>query len=383
MGATLAITAATLVRLRGGSLPDSGLLLLVAGFIALPLLPYSHTLYPETFMALGVAALTLCTVVHFQATVPSRRTAAALSAISICGISIGLHPKYFVVLLGVTAYFALLELSDRSKSDTRTRFKVALGYIAMAGVWLAMFSWFHSIMWEEFHPAGWFKNLPGTLGVSPRRAIVQLLDLFFGRELGLFILTPLTLLAIASLVVALLPISTRIERRLGLLVLLLVGLIAGPAAFSVDWHAGDSPLGRYVAPLVPVLLLIGVHVTLRKPWSIGQRVFLAVVVGLGVVQSLTYAALPMSFRPELDGGSGAIDVISDRIAGLATIESWLWAPDEPWSWAGVAIWIVILAVTLWLFARPDNTRSPETSEPNTERFEPFPPSSYQPDLADG
>lgn len=93
MASTFAMTAFTMVGIRHGAVTTGGLLLLASGFAALPLLPYSHTLYPETFMAPLMAAMTLLAVVHFQSTTATRRTIAGLGAVSIAALSLGLHPK--------------------------------------------------------------------------------------------------------------------------------------------------------------------------------------------------------------------------------------------------------------------------------------------------
>jgi hypothetical protein len=238
----------------------------------------------------------------------------------------------------------------------------ALSYVVLAGLWLALFSWFHGIMWNEFNPAGWWLRVRGTKGVGPGRAIVQLVDLFFGRELGLFFLVPLTLLSLAFLLLVLRPGSLWLERRAGILVLVLVGSIAGLAAYSQDWHGGDSPLGRYAAPLVPVLLLTGVHAALQVTWTTGRRLYLAVVLGLGIVHGLAYAALPMSFRPRADGVSGTLAIVSDRIPALTDVESVFWSANRSSSWVGVVVWIVVLAVTFRVFGRRDRIpyrRAPE------------------------
>jgi hypothetical protein len=362
MGATFAMVATALARLWGGSLPISGLLLLTAGFLTLPLLPYSHTLYPETFMALLVAALALLTVTHFQTSNPWRRAAAAWAAVSVAGLAIALHPKYIAVLLGVTVFLTVFECYDAAKNRSHARLTAALSYVVLAGLWLALFSWFHGIMWNEFHPAGWWLRVRSTKGVGAGRAIVQLVDLFFGRELGLFFLVPLTLLSLAFLLLVLRPGSLPLERRAGIFVLVLVGSIAGLAAYSQDWHGGDSPLGRYAAPLVPVLLLTGVHAALHVTWTTGRRLYLAVVVGLGIVHGLAYAALPLSFRPRADGVSGTLAIVSDRIPALTDVESVFWSANQSSSWVGVVVWIVVLAVTFRVFGRRDripDRRAPE------------------------
>ena len=131
MAAAFAITASTLARLLRGPLPTSGLLLLTTGFVALPLLAYSHTLYPESFMALVVAALGLLTVIQLQATVRATRTWACLASISLSGLSMALHPKYFVVLIGVTTFCALLEVSDVSMGPFSVRMRTASAYIGL------------------------------------------------------------------------------------------------------------------------------------------------------------------------------------------------------------------------------------------------------------
>jgi hypothetical protein len=363
MGATFAITATTLVRLRGGPLSRSGLLLLAAGFLMLPLLPYSHTVYPETFMAFLVAVIALLAVIHFQTTNPWRRAAAAWAAVSVAGLAIALHPKYLAILLGVAIFFTVFECYDSARRRGHARFVIASSYVVLAGVWMAVFSWIHRNMWNEFHPAGWWLRVRSAVGVGPGRAIVQFADLFFGRDHGLFVLAPLTLLSLSFLLMFLRRSS--LERRVGILLVVLVGAIVGLAAFSQDWHGGDSPLGRYAAPLVPVLLLTSVHSALQRNWTTGRRLYLAVVVGIGMIHGLTYAALPMSFRPRADGVSGTLAIVSDRVPALTDIDSLFWSASQGSSWVGLVIWIAVLAATLGLFGRRErmpSRRSPELPE---------------------
>lgn len=371
MASTFAMTAFTLVRVRHGAVTTGGLLLLASGFAALPLLPYSHTLYPETFMAPLMAAVTLLAVVHFQSTTATRRTIAGLGAVSIAALSLGLHPKYLAVLIAVTALFIGFDSYAAWKSSRPASLIPAVSYLAVAALWLVLFSWIHDIMWDTFHPLGWWPQIAGQR-VSLDRFGIQLMDLLVGSSNGILFMVPLGLLSI----VFLLDIGRRrtpgVERRLGLFVIAFAGSIIGPGAMSHAWFAGDSPLGRYASPVVPVLLLAAVLTATRHRGLSGRRAFLALAVGIGVAQSVIYSAEPGGFRPKSDGGGGILRVLAERVEGLVDVESWFWSASGASSgWVGLAAWTVIIGGVVWLLRSPpgsphptDTPKHPAASSPS-------------------
>jgi hypothetical protein len=368
IAATFAMTASTLARLRRGPLPAYGLVLLAAGFVALPLLAYSHSLYPETFMALIVAALALMTVRLLQTTVASHRRLLSLAAISISGLSMSLHPKYFVVLIGVTCFCIYSEFKGALNRHDGVPSSPIASYVGVALVWLWLFSWVHDVMWDAFHPAGWWVSARDLIVVAPIQVIRQLLDLLFGRELGILVLVPMTLLSLVFVYSAFRRSAGTVERDFAIFAIILSGAIIGPAALSQDWHGGASPLGRYAAPLAAILLLTSVHVAIQGQRAWGGR-YLAFIVGLGLIQSLTYSAAPLSFFPHLADGSGALAVLSDRVGVFSDSESWFWSGlrsiERP-PLVGVLVWVLLIGLALWIFAQPDD---PSATTNVSDRFE--------------
>jgi hypothetical protein len=346
MGLAFAMTAMTTARVGGGSLSWSALALLVAGFVALPLLAYSHSLYPETFMATAVSAVTLLTFLYLQSSDRKKRTGLALAAISVSALTIALHPKYFLVLLAVTAFLVVVEVMDASKDRNGARLSSVMWYSLTAAGWTLIFSAIHSVMWGHFNPFGWWLQVRGSLGVELGRVAVQGVDLLFGRELGLFFLVPLTILWVGFLVFAL-RTPDRNLKRLALLTLILAVFMAGPAAYSADWHAGDSPAARYLSPLVPLMLLGGVSVATRQASDLSRRVFAWVAAALGIMLGLAYTARPLVFRH----GRGGILAFFESPEKIAWLDRWLWYADAPNAWPGLLVWLGAIGVVIALFGR--------------------------------
>lgn len=350
MAGAFYLTAKALRRCLARPLFGAELALLAAGFASLPLLAYSHTLYPESFMAPLVAALFLLGVVHSLASSRRSATVAAVGAITLCGLSIGLHPKYAVLLAGVTMYFVAIEIYEGVRGSLSATAIRSLLYVSTAGVWGLAFSALHLAMWDAFSPTGWWTTVTDDKGVEPVRAVVQFLDIFLGRSLGLFILVPLSVLAVGFVGRAVRRGSTAIESRLALLLVVAIVAVAGPAAYSSDWHAGDSPLGRYASPLVPALLLTGVLYVTNAPRRRGQVVFASVLSMLGLLGMALYSASPTSFRTEPFGTGGSIDLLADAFPMFIGLRNAMWTAAEstPWLFSAVVFGILV-AVALWLF----------------------------------
>jgi len=81
----------------------------------LPVLAFSHTLYPESFMILVTAGVALLIISHLQAIATHRRRITGMAAIGLTALAIGLHPKYLAVHLGVLLFVGGFELHDRAK----------------------------------------------------------------------------------------------------------------------------------------------------------------------------------------------------------------------------------------------------------------------------
>lgn len=373
MSVAFALTAQALRLWRGSDLSATELALLAAGFTAVPLLAYSHTLYPESFMAPLIAGMFLLAGVHAISSSHRSATVAALFAISLCGLSLGLHPKYSILLAGVSLYFVLIEVFGGLRRSRSARAISSMLYVAAAGTWALVFSGLHSAMWDTFSPFGWWTSAADEMGVAPATAIVQFLDLFFGRRLGVFVLVPLSILAVAFVIGSLWRRRTPIQLRLTLLLLITIVALAGPSAYSSDWHAGDSPLGRYASPLIPALLLTGILYATSAPQRRGQALFVGSLSSLGLLGTIVYTAFPSAFRPEPFGRGGSLDVLAEKSGLFVGLRDMVWSASQPSSWAPSTIAFGILVVaTLWLFRRAGDAtrhRQMETSVRPTDTYE--------------
>ena len=220
---------------------------------------------------------------------------------------------------------------------------------------MTFFSWSHDAMWDTFHPMGWWPRVSHAFGVDGGRAVVQFVDLFLGSQLGIFVLVPLTMVSVAGLVRALMQGSSP-DRRFTLFALILVGTIAGFAAFSEAWWGGDSPIGRYAAPLVSPLLIVGVHSAMAGWLSVPRRAGMVVLLVLGLVQSVAYAAFPLAFKPG-PAGAGILTIVAEKVPALGDVGPWFCtaaAEVSPWS---LVPWVVVLGLTVYWYGIPLRRRS--------------------------
>ena len=354
IGLAFAASAMTLARLAG-QLSDRALLLLAGGFASLPILAFSHTLYPESIMILLTAVLALLIISHLQAIATHRRRITGMAAIGLAALAIGLHPKYLAMHLGVLVFVGGFELHDRAKRRPGASYASVGLYAAVSIALVTFFSWSHDAMWDTFHPMGWWPSVSYVFGVDGGRAVVQFVDLFLGSQLGLFVLVPLTMVSVAGLVRALTRGSSP-DRRFTLFATILVGTIAGFAAFSEAWWGGDSPIGRYAAPLVSLLLIVGVHSAMAGPLSAARRAGMVVLLVLGLVQSVAYAAFPLAFKPG-PAGAGILTIVAEKVPGMGEVGLWFWTAAAEVTPLSLAPWVLLLGLTVYWYGIPPRRRS--------------------------
>ena len=358
MGVAFWLTTAVAEGLSGARLSPIGLFALVGGFLSLPLLSYSHTLYPESFMAPLMAGLMLIVIKHAQPA-EHRQSLLAFGALSLTGLSIALHPKYSVFHVGMIAYLVVVEVWDEFNESQMLRLRRPLIYTAYGALWLLLASWLHDVMWDTFSPTGWFSSAEAGKAIEPSVAMAQFIDLFFGSEFGLFVLAPICLLGIVYFLRTLRRPLVSIGTRFTLFALIALLAIAGPAAFSSDWHGGDSPLARYLTPLVPVLLVAAAAQAQRARHRILSSFMLGLLTGTGLIWGVAYLAVPTGFRPKVFGTPGAFGVASDVAPVFAQIEAALWTSSRPSPLAStIILFAVLLGLSAWLFAKREGSASP-------------------------
>ncbi len=160
MAAGFALTAFALARVAGPALRTRSIVLLALGFLAPQLFAYSHTIYPEAVLVPLLGGVTLLAVCHGQVVGRWRRIATGSAAISLAGLSIGLHPKHATLVMAVVAFFVAVEVSSGWRTRRRDALATAPLYVAIGIGWLLFFSWTHEVMWGTFHPFGWWWSLP-------------------------------------------------------------------------------------------------------------------------------------------------------------------------------------------------------------------------------
>lgn len=261
----IAMAAAVAVAHRAGStiaaprMAGAGALL---GGLSVPALTYSGQLFPDAVMALPVAA----------------GVAALVGAAPRWVGGLGIAALPFLHLRGWPLAIALLFALGWAKPwRERAALATPLIFSVVGSSLLDL-----AVYGVPLPHAGFllfFTALGGT-SVASYSATTPfgLLGLFVDRAFGLLPAAPIALLAFVGAGVA-------IRRRAGLVLLVIPYLLL---ASAVDWTGGVSPQARYLAPLVPlVVIFISLGLSVR-PW----RTLAVVLVPLTVIMSAVYVAVP-------------------------------------------------------------------------------------------
>ncbi len=283
----LAMAAAVGLAHRAGSRlvsPRAAIAGALLGGLSVPALTYSGQLFPDSVMALAMAA----------------GVAALVGAAPLWAGAVGIAALPFLHLRGWPLAIALLVALGW---DRRWRDRAALAAPLLAVV--IGISLLDLVVYGVPLPhAGFllfFTARPDTsVAAYATTTPFGFLGLFVDRAFGLLPAAPIALLAFIGAGVA-------IRRRVALPLLVVPYLLL---ASAVDWTGGLSPQARYLAPLVPLLVVFLSFGVAARPW---RRAGL-VLAPLTAAMSAAYVAVP-GIRYDSFGIPPFVDRTFDKALG--------------------------------------------------------------------
>jgi hypothetical protein len=200
--------------------------------LALPLSVYSSQIFPELPAALIV-------FLAFRGITPlSKISRPGLFLTSLCIAYLPwLHEKYIII----TIAFALLFFARFRKEK-----KPMIIFSVLMAASAALQFWYYQIVYHSFLPSA---STHEAL-VNPNGAILGLLGSLLDSGNGIFVLCPFLLLAVPGL----LSLVRKKDHLHVFSLLLLILSIYIPCGIYTDWWAGFCPQGRYLVPVIPLMV---------------------------------------------------------------------------------------------------------------------------------
>jgi len=205
----------------------------------------------------------------------------------LCGFALGwgLATKVaFGQILPIVAVY-VLAVAVRRRPVAPTRQLIAAALAGAAGMlpWLLLMAWYNAVRTGSVLDFGYRAGL-FVLDFSPRHFLANLYAYTFGPGQGLFVYSPLLLLALAA------PLSCPPKGpRLLLATCVLVGLV-----LQIAWtHFDIWPWGpRYLLPFVPLIAVLAIEGLLRCRGRPLSRAAALVLVGASVFVQLLAISAP-------------------------------------------------------------------------------------------
>ncbi len=187
-------------------------------------------------------------------------------------------------------------------------------------------------------------------GRRPEFALATLRDglpgLFLDQEFGLLVYAPLLVLALPGLFFLL-----RRDRRLGVASLLAVGVVVLTAGSWHMWRGGFNPPGRFLVPIVPILMVAVGLVFERRGLSAGT----ALLVGWGLWTGIAGAAAPQLVHRDRDGTAPFFRQLSGAREWTSLLPGYVLEDEDRHRLALVWAGALLLAVP-WRRRRPGALR---------------------------
>jgi hypothetical protein len=284
-----------------------------------PVLFYAFHIYTEV-----VSAAALYGALAFLATGPSAPAAFA------AGIVAGTLPWLHVKMIPAAAAVGIV-------APVRLRGRALAAFAAAAAVMAAVHLGYLQHVFGRPTPLAIYGGAPSQMSGQPLTAAVGLL---LDRSFGLLFHAPVFLLGFAGLV----PLVRR-RRETWPLILAALAVLA-PVLWWRMWWGGQSPPGRFLVPLLPVLAVAaGLRVAesprglARWRWplaAIGLALALFAVARPGELLLVNRGDRPTRLWAALSG-DGSIERYLPSLVG-----------GSPQEWRVVVLWAVVLAVLLAL-----------------------------------
>jgi hypothetical protein len=317
----LALLAALLARelraLLAGVLEDEALADAAAWLAALspPLIHYAGLIFTEV-----PAALLAAVVLRRHKAVGGSGMGPALAA----GLALAALPWLnvrYALLAGILWALCLV-----ARPPWRNTLALTLPAVLSAGAIAA----YHFVLYGFFDPGRVYGRHPEfSVGLLPE----GLPGLFLDQEFGLLVYAPALVLAIPGVVVLF-----RRSPRLAVAACALAASVILVAAAWPMWRGGFNPPGRFLVPLLPVLVLCCAAAVARA-----RSAALVLLLGFGLWTGLTGAAQPRWVHRDRDGTAPLFRVQSGAeewtrlLPGFVLTES---APDRA---RLAAVWTAVLA----------------------------------------
>jgi hypothetical protein len=184
----------------------------------------------------------------------------------------------------------------------------------------------------EFSPATLLEGLPG---------------LFLDQEFGLLVYAPVLVLALPGLALLL-----RKDRRLGLVALAAAASVVVTAGSWHMWRGGFNPPGRFLVPIVPLLVLCVAVVWDRRGLTAGT----ALLVGWGLWVGIAGAAEPRLVHRDRDGTAPLFRVLSGAREWTGLLPRYVL--EEPDRHRLALVWtLALLAAVPWRARRLTASRA--------------------------
>ena len=285
----IAVTSFGLILLGRGLAQETGdpgvaSLLVLAGGLSPPILSHAFLVFPEV-AAIFVTCLALW--VSLKPHGASDRLALFGTVLAL-GLLPWTHNKYLLYVVGL-AGVVVWRRRDLVQALSRVErvFLVLVGALPIVGLQL----W----LWREWGTLGGALTT-GGVPFSASMLKTGLPGLFFDRQSGLLAYAPLYWIV---------PACWGLTFRRNWPLLIPVALLYVPAAaFTIGWWAGFSPAARYIAPLMPICLVV-VGGALRN--RAVQVVFAALLCFQAVIDVVVWRT-PRTLWPA-DGGNPALHAI--------------------------------------------------------------------------
>ena len=283
----VAMAAAVALAHRAGSRlvsPRAALGGALLGGLSVPALTYSGQLFPDSVMPLAVAA----------------GIAALVGAAPLWIGAVGIAALPFLHLRGWPLALALLLALGwgRSRRDLAT---LALPLVAVIIASALIDLLVYGVPLPHAGFLLFFTARPDTsVAAYATTTPFGVLGLFVDRAFGLLPAAPVALLAFVGAGVAI--------RRRSVLPLLAIPYLL--LASAVDWTGGVSPQARYLAPLVPLVVVLLSLAVAARPWRPAAIALAAVTVAMSAV----YVAVP-GIRYDSFGVPPFVDRTFDRALG--------------------------------------------------------------------
>jgi hypothetical protein len=82
---------------------------------------------------------------------------------------------------------------------------------------------------------------------------------------------------------------------------------------------------------------------------------MVVLLVLGLMQSVAYAAFPLAFKPG-PAGAGILTIVAEKVPGMGEVGLWFWTAAAEVTPLSLAPWVLLLGLTVYWYGIPPRRR---------------------------